>query len=141
MSVNNDLVKKFKDYFTQMKLEDDNILKEIYSENVIFIDPIHRINGLDSLITYFKKLNRNLIEGSFQFTHESAIDNIAYLQWEMNLQLKRPKKNVKATGISVLYFDEKIIMQRDFFDAGEIFYENIPVMGSIIRFIKSKISG
>lgn len=59
----------------------------------------------------------------------------------MNLKLKRPKKSVNATGISVLTIkEEKIIEQRDFFDAGELFYENIPILGSIIRFIKKKIT-
>jgi hypothetical protein len=82
------------------------------------------------------KVNHNLIEGSFQFIYESFIDNKAYLSWEMHLYLKRPNKNVKASGISVLTIKEKIISQRDYFDAGELFYENIPVLGALIRFLK-----
>ena len=84
-------------------------------------------------------MNDNLIEGTFVFTEESVVENKAYLSWEMNLKLKRPNKNVKASGISVLTFEEKIIRQRDYFDAGEMFYENIPLLGGIIRFIKKKI--
>jgi len=138
--MNIEAVLKFKTYFNQMKLSDDNALNEIYSDNVTFIDPIHRINGIKNLKSYFEKLNNNLVEGSFQFTDESVIDNTVYLQWEMNLQLKRPKKTVKASGISVLTVEQKIIRHRDFFDAGELFYENIPVLGSVIRFLKKKIA-
>lgn len=133
-------VEKFKVYFNQMKLGDDTALNEIYSDNVLFIDPIHRISGIENLKSYFKKLDSNLIEGSFRFIDESIRDNTAYLQWEMNLRLKRPRKNVKASGISVLTVEQKITSHRDYFDAGELFYENIPVLGSIIRSIKKKMA-
>ncbi len=138
--MNQEIIEKFKDYFAQMNFNDDFILREIYSDNVVFTDPIHELHGIEKLIEYFKKLNDNLIEGSFQFIDEASIDNKAYLVWEMNLKLKKPNKHVKASGISVLIIDGKIVSQRDFFDAGELFYENIPVLGSIIRFLKKKIA-
>lgn len=133
-------VEKFKAYFSQMKLGNDTILNEIYSDNVIFIDPIHQINGIENLKSYFKKLDGNLIKGSFRFIDESILDDTVYLQWEMNLHLKRPSKNVKASGISVLTVEQKITKHRDYFDAGELFYENIPLLGKIIRFFKKKIA-
>jgi hypothetical protein len=134
------VVKKFRNYFAQMDFNNNFVLNEIYSDNVVFIDPIHEINGIDNLSKYFNKLNDNLIEGSFLFTDESISGNKAYLSWEMNLKLKKPNKNVKASGISVLTIEEKIIKQRDYFDAGELFYENIPILGSLILFLKKKIA-
>lgn len=138
--MNNIIIEKFKNYFTRMDVDNDTIFKEIYSDDVVFMDPIHEINGIEKLSGYFNKLNENLIEGSFQFIDESTIDNKAYLMWEMKLKLKRPNKRVKASGISVLTIEDKIIKQRDYFDAGELFYENIPVLGGIIRFLKRKIA-
>jgi limonene-1,2-epoxide hydrolase len=132
-------LEKFKNYFSPIDFNKLSILDEIYSDNIIFKDPIHEIQGIENLKTYFQKLNDNLIEGSFNFTDESVIGNKAYLSWEMNLKLKRPKKYVKASGISVLIIEEKIISQRDYFDAGELFYENIPILGGIIRSIKKKL--
>src|SRR5690554_7658843 len=104
-------VEKFKAYFSQMKPSNDTILNEIYSDNVIFIDPIHQINGIENLESCFKKLDGNLIKGSFRFIDESILDDTVYLQWEMNLHLKRPRKNVKASGISVLTVEQKITKQ------------------------------
>lgn len=123
-----------------MQESDPTRLHEIYADPVIFTDPIHQIRGIENLKKYFSKLNENLLEGSFQFTDESIRENTVYLQWEMRVKLKRPKQTVKAIGISVLIVEEKIISQRDYFDAGELFYENIPVLGSIIRFLKRKIA-
>lgn len=137
--MNNSVLDKFKDYFTDMDLSNNTALDEIYSDNVVFIDPIHKIQGLENLVQYFEKLNSNLIAGSFFFTDESITDNKAYLSWEMNLELKRPKKNIIASGISVLTIDTKIIHHRDYFDAGELFYEHVPILGSIIRLLKNKL--
>lgn len=131
----------FKDYFSQMRFEHQQNLDDIYADHIVFQDPIHEIRGIQNLKAYFAKLNDNLIEGSFQFTEESVVNNKAYLCWEMNVQLKRPKKSITASGISVLTLEEKIIHQRDYFDAGEMFYENVPLLGGIIRSLKKKISG
>lgn len=138
--MNKEIVKKFKKYFVELDFNDVSMLNEIYADKIVFKDPIHEISGIEKLLEYFNKLNNNLVEGSFQFIDESSIDNTTYLSWEMNLQLKKPNKNVKASGISVLKIEEKIIHQRDYFDAGELFYENIPILGSIIRSLKKKIA-
>ncbi|MGM0579985.1 MAG: nuclear transport factor 2 family protein [Bacteroidota bacterium] len=134
------ILEKFKKYFSQIDFSNNSTLDEIYSDHIVFKDPIHEIQGIENLKEYFNKLNDNLIEGSFHFTDESIIGDKAYLSWEMGLKLKRPKKNVKASGISVLIIEDKIISQRDYFDAGELFYENIPLMGGIIRSIKKKLA-
>ncbi len=132
------ILEKFKNYFSQIDFTNSSVLNEIYSDQIVFKDPIHEIHGIGNLEAYFIKLNDNLIEGSFNFTDESIIETKVFISWEMDLKLKRPKKNVKASGISVLIIDDKIISQRDYFDAGELFYENIPVLGGIIRSIKKK---
>ncbi|MCJ8290296.1 MAG: nuclear transport factor 2 family protein [Crocinitomicaceae bacterium] len=135
-----EVIKKFKKYFTELNLGDTSVLNEIYSDKVFFKDPIHEINGIKNLKSYFKKLNENLIQGSFIFTDETIVDKKAYLSWEMELKLKKPKKNIKASGISVLTFEQKITQHRDYFDAGELFYENIPLLGRIIRLLKKKLA-
>jgi len=135
-----EIVEKFKSYFTKMEFTNESILNEIYFIDVQFTDPIHEIQGLQNLIQYFNKLNDNLDSGSFVFTEESSIGNKAFLSWDMKLKLKKPNKYVTASGITVLTIDEKIIKHRDYFDAGELFYENVPLVGGLIRFLKKKIA-
>jgi len=135
-----EIVEKFKSYFTKMEFTNESILNEIYFIDVQFTDPIHEIQGVQNLIQYFNKLNDNLDSGSFVFTEESFIGNKAFLSWDMKLKLKKPNKYVTASGITVLTIDEKIIKHRDYFDAGELFYENVPVVGGLIRFLKKKIA-
>jgi len=132
-------IENFKHYFSQIKPGNHLLLNEIYAKDIVFQDPIHSIQGIENLKRYFGKLNENLSEGSFIFTEEDISGNTAYLTWEMTIKLKKSKKPIKASGISVLVFDEKIIKHRDYFDAGEVFYENIPLLGTIVKFIKRQL--
>jgi hypothetical protein len=90
--MNKVIIDKFKDYFIQMDFDKASILKDIYSNDVMFTDPIHGIYGIEKLSDYFNKLNGNLIESSFQFIDESTVDNKSYLSWEMDLKLKKLKR-------------------------------------------------
>ena len=132
-------IQSFKAYFSDLTAGDISALDEIYSPQVLFEDPIHKIEGRNMLKAYFHKLNQNLIQGSFHFTEEHILADSAYLSWEMKLQLKRPKKEIIASGISALKFQDQITVQRDYFDAGELFYEHVPIVGGIIRMLKKRL--
>lgn len=134
-----DVILKFKKYFEELDLENSSVLDEIYDKQIYFQDPMHEIQGIIDLKKYFQKLNDKLKEGSFQFMEESIIDNKAYLSWELKLTLKKRYKSITASGISVLSFEDKITHQRDYFDAAQLFYEPIPILGGLIRLIKKKI--
>ena len=41
-------------------------------------------------------------------------------------------------GVSKLEFNEKIYKHQDFYDLGAMLYEHIPVLGSLVKIIKTK---
>ncbi|MGL5410356.1 MAG: nuclear transport factor 2 family protein, partial [Shewanella sp.] len=43
-------------------LNKDNLprLAEVYADNIVFVDPLHRIEGLQALTLYFGKLYENI---------------------------------------------------------------------------------
>lgn len=138
--MNEKILEKFKTYYSILNHADSALLDEIYYKRVKFRDPIQEISGLQDLKAYFDKLNQNLIQGSTTFGRTIVSGNQVSIEWTMDLQLKKPKKTVMANGVSILEFDEKIVSQRDYFDAGELFYEHVPIMGGVIRFLKRRIA-
>ncbi len=131
----------FKSYFENLESADTAALNDIYSSGIHFQDPIHEIRGLERLSSYFEKLNANLASGGFRFTSEDVAGSKVFLGWDLELKLRRPAKVVRASGLSVLVLEDKIISHRDYFDAGELFYEHIPVLGGLIRVLKRKLAG
>jgi len=133
-------IQNFVGYFENLKDSKHSIsLSSFYDDSIEFKDPIHQIQSISSVTSYFDKLNKNLKSGGFTFTSISINEKKCYLEWNMEIELNRPNKIVSASGISVLSFEHKITHHRDYFDAGEVFYENVPLLGSVIKRLKKSL--
>ncbi len=84
-------------------------------------------------------MDRNIINGGFTVTNEIYDGNQVALQWVFECQLKRPRQKVRCVGATILEIDEKIVKHTDHFDLGALVYEQLPIIGGMIRFIKSKM--
>ncbi|KNC67824.1 nuclear transport factor 2 family protein [Pseudoalteromonas ardens] len=128
------------------KLDRDtlHLLAEIYHPDIQFSDPLHGINGLTNLSTYFSDMYSNVISCQFDIHHSLSQGDQAALYWTMRYRHNRLGKGqeICVEGHSYLKVqDGKVIMHRDYFDAGSLLYEHIPLMGMGIRWLKARVSG
>jgi len=155
-----DLVGRFQATFSRLGPGVDMRLGEIYAESIVFADPAHEIQGLEALSAYFDRLNSGLREGRFHFGLPVVGPLAATLPWTMALHLRRPAIRVEVAGISHLEFSGgefsgsepgasepghevaglRVQRQRDYFDLGALLYEQVPVLGSLIRAIKRRFA-
>ncbi|MFC4260441.1 nuclear transport factor 2 family protein [Marinobacter lacisalsi] len=115
-------------------------LGDVYSPHVRFMDPFEAIEGLDELRAYFDKVYSNVTACRFIFGNVLISDNNACIEWTMHLTHPRLRRGREVTvqGISRLTIAEgRVEFHRDYFDAGELLYENLPVLGSAIRLVRS----
>ena len=130
---------------TYQHLNKDNLdsLKDIYSDDVQFIDPAHEIQGLDNLQHYFQELYQNARNVQFSFSNTSQSGHEAFVEWEMAFNHPKLSKGrqINVPGVSRLRFNEsgKVMYHRDFFDLGAMLYERLPLIGSLISFIKRRL--
>lgn len=125
-------------------LSKDNIdqLPTIYHDNIVFEDAAHRIEGIDSLCAYFSELYQNVERCDFDIDQHHQFGNVGFLVWQMTLI--HPKLNggkpVVVPGTTHLNFqDDKVIFHRDYFDLGQMLYEQLPILGHVIKAIKRKL--
>lgn len=113
----------------------------VYSDNVRFTDPFSTVRGIDELTEYFTGAYANVISCGFDFGDPVINGEDVCIPWVMHLQHKRILKGkaVKVDGISQLVIREgRVFSHRDYFDAGQLLYENLPIMGGIIRWIRNQ---
>lgn len=132
-------VARFMRLFSELSATRLQLLDDIYTSDVIFVDPFHEIRGRDALHTYFDGLYARLAHISFEFDDVVYRNDVATITWRM--AYRHPRVNggetVLVNGASVLWFrDEQVYKHRDYFDAGELLYEHLPVIGSFIRWVK-----
>lgn len=117
--------------------------RNVYHPQAVFTDPIHRIEGLSSIETYFRQMSENLISCEFEFTHSLEQGDEAFLRWIM--RFRHPKLNAGAEiampGISRLRFSgDKVIEHEDCYDMGAMVYEHVPVLGRIVRWLRTRLA-
>ncbi|WP_339780441.1 nuclear transport factor 2 family protein [uncultured Marinobacter sp.] len=130
---------QFRVLFNQLDKGNLNKLPSVYSEDIRFQDPLGSVEGLDALTRYFAGAYENVISCHFAFEDSVVQDSSASIPWIMHLRHKRIRggSEIQVAGISHLKVrDGKICYHRDYFDAGELLYENLPVVGGVIRWVK-----
>lgn len=133
------------DSFNAYDGSNPEVLDELYDTEVIFQDPLAKTKGIKELKSYYKHAYDpvRFIEFDFKEIHESG--HTFTCEWHMTL--KAPPLNFsrkfKVRGVSVLTFSEKsnkVIKHHDYLDIGDMVYEKIPLVGSLIKQIKKRLS-
>jgi hypothetical protein len=150
-------ITKFECFYTDlasMKIEE---LADLYSNDVTFIDPIATHSGITAVEEYFTKLLHNAkyctftiystqqtisipTESESESESGNTTDESSYLvTWKMSFTSARINKGqpINVDGVSQLIIkNDKITYHRDYYDLGQMIYENIPLLGRLIKRIK-----
>lgn len=119
------------------------LVSQFYDENVVFQDPVGTIHGREHLTGYYLHLYKNIKSIRFEIKKEIQQGNNLLAFWKMFMRF--PGLNygneVTVEGVSEFKFkDGKAVYHRDYFDLGEMVYEQIPVFGKIIKAMKSRMA-
>lgn len=134
---------RFQRLFNSMSSGNIGRLDEVYAKDAVFIDPMVRIQGADALRRHFEKVYANVASCRFDFEPSLYGDQDICMPWVMTLhhpKLRRGKQ-VLVDGMSRLTVHEgRVTLHRDYYDAGQMLYENVPALGSLIRMIRNYAS-
>lgn len=148
---------KFIDLYQSLNEEKIHSLTNIYHPNITFIDPLHQINGLAELKAYFLESYSAVKSINFNIHRVMESQNEASVFWQMAFESKSLNKNnmIYVDGLSYLQFqypvstqvpllafendNNQILHHRDYFDAGQMLYEHVPIMGKVIAYIKRRL--
>jgi hypothetical protein len=114
---------------------------KFFDENSYFEDPFQKVKGIDKIYFIFEDMYAKLYNPRFVIQECISNKDISYIKWKFIYSNDKQSKENSFIGISRVEFSKngKVLKHVDFWDAGANVYEKIPVLGSIIRFIKSKI--
>ena len=119
-------------------------LYEVYTENIIFSDPLHHIEGREALERYFSTMYENVEQCSFTYHTRQLQGQQAFVTWTMSFV--HPKlasgRRIKVEGCSSLLFaeDGRVSQHRDYFDAGALLYQHVPLLGAAIRWLQRRLA-
>lgn len=133
----------FAERFATLDVTSLHRLDELYSQDVHFQDPLHRVEGLAELRRYFESIYLNVRELRYDFyDFDEVAQGSGYLRWTLNFRHARLAGGglISLDGCSFLRWSERVDYHRDYFDAGALLYEHLPVMGGVIGWLKRRLA-
>lgn len=136
-------LERFQNFYRSLNAESARRLtRETYAEDVYFFDSLKTVRGVEALEDYFLETAGNTKAVRVEVLDMARSGADYYVRWVMEIELKRFKrgKTLKSVGLTHLRFnpDGRISMHHDYWDAASGFYQHVPVVGGMIRFIQRR---
>ncbi|MBL8520986.1 MAG: nuclear transport factor 2 family protein [Betaproteobacteria bacterium] len=114
----------------------------VYTEDVRFRDPFNDIAGIDKLSHICADMFVRLDEPRFRILDTIEQGDRAFLTWDFTFRIRALKPGLTRTihGGTHLTFapDGRVCVHRDYWDAAGELYEQLPVVGALMRFLKKR---
>jgi steroid Delta-isomerase len=118
-------------------------LRTVYSEAVQFRDPFNDLQGADQLEALLARMFERLHTPRFVVREVAVQNDGAVLLWDFHYRLRgwQPHRQRHIHGASHVRFaaDGRVSIHRDYWDAAEEVYEQLPVLGALLRCLKRRL--
>lgn len=134
---------QFTEFYEQLDQTLLHKLTDIYSDDVVFIDPVTQHSGLEAIHGYFERLLQNTKDCRFEIQKARVDGATGYISWRMTFCHPRLNRGgpINVEGFSLTIFrDGKICEQRDYYDMGAMIYEHIPVLGGVVSHLRRRMA-
>jgi ketosteroid isomerase-like protein len=119
-------------------------LGDFYAADAHFKDPFNEVQGVAAITRIFEHMFENLHRPRFVVTQQLVDGAQAFLVWEFRFRFKRgdtaAEQVIRGGSHLTLDHNGRITDHRDYWDAAEELYEKLPLVGTLMRFLKRKAS-
>lgn len=117
-------------------------LEDWYAPDARFKDPFHEVTGVQPIRHIFEHMYRRLEAPHFRVTECIQDGNRCMLIWDFVFRFKSSADWQTIRGASHIRFDAsgRVAEHRDYWDAAEELYEKLPLLGSLMRWLKARAS-
>lgn len=129
------------DFLQTVTPERVTALKTHVAADVVFEDPFHTSQGDDAMVAIFARTFESIPGARLDIHNHAVTGDTAFFYWTFSGQVRG--KPWSVTGVTRLTFDarHKVTAHVEYWDAARHFYEDLPVIGLILRMIRRHISG
>ena len=116
-------------------------LAALYAEQARFKDPFNEVQGVAAIQAIFAHMFVALNEPHFKVRDIIVQGDQCFLSWDFIFRFKRFSNALQTVrGSSHLKLDAqgRITVHRDYWDAAEELYEKLPVVASLMRWLKRR---
>jgi ketosteroid isomerase-like protein len=116
-------------------------LGEYYTPDAKFKDPFNQVQGVTQVQRIFAHMFDALAEPRFVVRDILVEGDQCFLTWDFLFRLRRfggALQTVHGSSHLRLAADGRIELHRDYWDAAEELYEKLPVLGTLMRWLRKR---
>lgn len=129
-------------YFETLTPQSVPELSRYYAADCHFRDPFNDVRGIPAVAAIFEHMFEQLEAPRFTISERVVEAPRALLTWDFEFRFRgwRPDVTQRIHGASLITFDAAglVAVHRDYWDAAEEFYEKLPLLGRVLRFLKKQ---
>lgn len=129
-------------YFETLSQDGVARMGEFYAAEVWFKDPFNEVQGLAQVQRIFSHMFVALDRPRFVVTAQVEDGHQCFLTWDFEFYFRKQGSALQTIrGSSHLKFNEagQVVYHRDYWDAAEELYEKLPLLGSLMRWLKKRV--
>lgn len=134
----------FVEFYNELNFSNLQTLRNLYADNVVFIDPVHQIDGLAALEQYFAHAYQNLQQCEFEMGAHGIGPHWGFVSWQM--RFRHPAigsgELIVVDGTTELTYNAagKISRHRDYYDLTQMVYQHLPLIGWLTGKVRSRMA-
>lgn len=135
-------ISRFKAFFENVTADSvREQTRSLYAEDAFFNDTLKTIRGRQAIEDYLAKTATHVDLFHTEVVDVARSGDNYYARWIMDVRFRGSKKTIRTIGISQLRFDQtgRIVLHQDFWDSTSGFFEHLPLVGPLIRGVKSML--
>jgi steroid Delta-isomerase len=113
---------------------------EMYAQDALFIDPFNQLEGLTSVRAVYQHMFDTLKQPRFVVTTSVERECDGFMTWDFLFECRGQAQQISGCTQFKLNDQGLIVLHRDYWDAAQQVYEKIPMLGSVVRMIRRKLS-
>jgi ketosteroid isomerase-like protein len=117
--------------------------ESFYASDAVYEDPTGSYTGRSRIAAHLRSLLGEATSLSIEVKEEFVTGDETVALWTASVAHPSLRSGEKITvdGVSHVRFkDGRVAWQRDYYDLGAAAYENVPVVGAVVRWVKGKLA-
>lgn len=113
----------------------DEEFEAVFATDARFADPFQSVVGIKAIIGVFRHMYATLKNPRFEILETFGDADKGYIRWRFHYD------SSSFEGVSHVRFDSegKVLSHIDYWDAASNVYEHIPLLGTVLRWLKHRI--
>lgn len=129
-------------FYETLTPESLRALATVYTEDARFRDPFNDVQWIEAIRRIFAHMYRQLDDPRFAVRERLGDAQQAFLTWDFVFRFRGESQERRIRGCTHLRFavDGRVREHRDYWDAAEELYAQLPVIGALMRWLQRRLA-